>query len=235
MEKVEVAQRVSDFLSSSEKPLTKYPGVTRVLSSTQDDTALLEWRKRVGEAEADRIVKESTTIGNSLDALVQKHFNETNFKQENYKSETGYDLYRQLKKPLLLVEPLALQMKVWSDRLRVMGYLDILGYYDGVLSVMDVKNTRTTKRREYVEDYFLQTTIYSLCLYDLLGIEVKQIVLLIADRSNTVPQVFIERTKNHVQTSIRRIAEYNRTNGNTNTTFGTGSKTDPMPGGKPIS
>ena len=208
MEKIEVVQRVSDFLNSGKEPTNKYPGVTRVLSSTQDETGLLEWRRRVGEQEAERITKESQAIGTSLDILVQKHFTEDNFKQENYKSETGYDLYRQLKRPLAKVEPLALQMKVWSDRLRVMGYLDILGYYDGVLSVMDVKNTRATKKKEYVEDYFLQTAIYSLCLYDLLGIEVKQIVLLIADRSNTVPQIFIERTKNHVRTSIHRIAEY---------------------------
>lgn len=208
MEKVEVYQRVSDFLKEKREPSTKYPGVTRILSATQDESGLLEWRQRVGEVEADRIVKESCAIGNSLDTLVQKHFTEDNFKQENYKSETGYDLYRQLKKPMARVEPLALQMKVWSDRLRVMGYLDILGWYDGVLSVMDVKNTRTTKKKEYVEDYFLQTSIYCLCLYDLLGIEIKQIVLLIADRSNTVPQIFIERTKNHVKTSIHRIKEY---------------------------
>jgi hypothetical protein len=210
MDNIEVFQRVEDFLTSGKEPASKYPGVTRVLSGTQDQTALLEWRRRVGEAEADRIVQESCSIGNSLDALVQKHFTESNFKQENYKSETGYDLYRQLKKPLADVEPCALQLKVWSDKLRVMGYLDILGLYKGQLSVMDVKNTRTTKRKEYVEDYFLQTTIYSLCLYDLLGIEVKQIVLLIADRSNTVPQIFIERTKNHVRTSINRIKAYHQ-------------------------
>lgn len=208
MDKAEVRQRVSDFLATDKSPLSKYPGVTRVLSSTKDDTFLVEWRKRVGEAEADRIVKESQDIGNSLDVLVQKHFTEENFKQENYKSELGYNLYRQLKKPLTNVEPLALQLKVWSDKLRVMGYLDILGWYNDELSVMDVKNTRTTKKKEYVEDYFLQTATYSLCLYDLLGIEVKQIVLLIADCSNTAPQIFIERTKNHVQPSIQRIKQY---------------------------
>ena len=208
MSRIEVKEKVEAFLTSGKEPATKYPGVTRVLDGTADKSGLLEWRQRVGEAEADRIVRESCEIGTSLDLLVQRHFTEVGFKQENYQSETGYDLYRQLKKPLASVEPLALQLKVWSDRLRVMGYLDVLGYYNNELSVMDVKNTRTTKRKEYVEDYFLQTTMYCLCLYDLLGIEVKQIVLLIADRSNTVPQIFIERTKNYVKTSIQRIKQY---------------------------
>lgn len=206
----EIIQKIKAFESSGLEPREKYPGATRVLSATKDDTFLKEWRKRIGDEEADRILNESLEIGTSLDRIVMESFN-PDFNQDAYSKEKGFDLYRQLKAPLKRIQPISLQMKVWSDRLKVMGFLDIIGFLDGELTLIDIKNTRNTKKREYVKDYFLQCTLYSMMIYDLLGIEVKQIALLIADRSNTVPQIFIERTKDYVREALDRVAFYNNT------------------------
>ena len=48
---------------------TKVPSVTTVLDSTKDKTFLIEWRKRVGDAEATRISTESAGLG----TLMHKH------------------------------------------------------------------------------------------------------------------------------------------------------------------
>ena len=45
---------------------TKVPSVTTVLDSTKDKTFLIEWRKRVGDAEATRISTESAGLGTSF-------------------------------------------------------------------------------------------------------------------------------------------------------------------------
>ena len=208
--KIHVVQSIHGFMEELEagrSPPARYPGVTKILSGTGDKTFLVEWRKRIGDAEADRILAESHKIGTSLDMLVQLSFDD-NFEQATHQHEAGYDLYRQLKKELRKVDPIALQLKVWSERLKVMGYLDIVGFYDGVLSIIDIKNTRTSKKREHVEDYFLQCALYAMCIHDLLGLEIKQLVLLVADRSTTRPQVFVERTKNYVSEAIRRTRMY---------------------------
>lgn len=208
--KLHVVQSIHGFMDELEagrKPPERYPGVTKVLSGSGDKFFLIEWRKRIGDAEADRILNESHAIGTSLDKLVQLSFDD-NFEQATHQHEAGYDLYKQLKKELRKVDPIALQLKVWSERLKVMGYLDIVGYYDGVLSLIDIKNTRTSKKREHVDDYFLQCALYSMCIHDLLGIEIKQLVLLVGDRSTTRPQVFVERTKNYVVEAIRRTRLY---------------------------
>jgi hypothetical protein len=208
--KLHVVQSIHGFMDELEagrKPPEKYPGVTKMLGGTSDKSFLIEWRNRIGDAEANRILTESHAIGNSLDKLVQLSFDDT-FEQATHEQEAGYGLYRQLKKELQKVDPIALQLKVWSETLKVMGYLDIVGFYDGVLSLIDIKNTRTSKKREYVEDYFLQCTMYSMCIYDLLGIEIKQLVLLIGDRSSTRPQVFVDRTKNYVREAVRRSNQY---------------------------
>ena len=213
--KLTVVHAIHEYMERLEAglaPLAKYPGVTRVLSGTGDKTFLDDWRKRIGEAEADRILTESQNIGNSLDMLVQLSFDD-NFEQATHEHEAGYDLYRQLKRELTKVDPIALQLKVWSDKQKVMGYLDLVGYYDGVLSIIDIKNTRTSKKREYVEDYFMQCALYAICIHDLLGINIKQLVLLIGDRSSTVPQVFVARTKDYVQKALTRTAQYHQLTG----------------------
>ena len=49
------------------------PSVTTILDKTSDKTALIEWRKRVGDAEANRISKESAGLGTKVHNALEKH------------------------------------------------------------------------------------------------------------------------------------------------------------------
>lgn len=60
------------------KEVAKLPSVTTVIGCTADKSGLDEWRKRVGEAEADRISKLSMNRGTIMHRLI-----------ELYKSQTG--------------------------------------------------------------------------------------------------------------------------------------------------
>ena len=48
------------------------PSVTTILSDTGDKTALIAWRKRVGEAEATRISTESAGLGTKVHNSLEK-------------------------------------------------------------------------------------------------------------------------------------------------------------------
>lgn len=186
----------------------KYPGVTKVLSHTKDMSGLNEWRKRVGEEEADRIVKESTDIGSSLDMILFNHFKGVDCSQ--YKNELGYTLYKQMLPSLHKIEPIALQLKVWSNRLKVMGFIDCLCYYDGVLTLLDFKNSKKLKDDKYLLDYYLQCTLYCMMLKDMFNIVVKQIVLMIAIREGSpVPQIKREVHKREIlHEANKRVSDY---------------------------
>lgn len=192
----------------------KYPGVTKVLSATKDMSGLLAWRERVGDEEADRIVNESTMIGRSLDSILYEHFKGTDCTQ--FKNDPGYRLYLQLKNSLRKIDPIALQLKVWSDKLQVMGYIDCLCMYDGKLTLLDFKNSRTPKSEQFLEDYYLQCTLYCMMLKDMFDINVKQIVLLIAVRSENFPQIKREVTGKYVKEALSRVSSYRRTIHNNN-------------------
>lgn len=213
-----VSKAVIDFVNSGidiEKGI--YAGVTKVLDKTSDKTFLEEWRARVGDEEADRIIKESQDIGNSLDGLILESFKE-GFQEKDYLGEEGFYLFKQLSNSLRKIKPVALQLKIWSDKYKIMGYLDCLGYYNGELSLIDFKNSRRKKLPDHYHNYLLQCTLYCIILKVLLNIEVKQIVLLIGVRDSASPQIVIERTKDYVKEAYNRIIEYNALNDNSQCT-----------------
>ena len=49
------------------------PSVTTVLDKTSDKTALIAWRKRVGEEEANRVSRESAGLGTKVHNAIEKH------------------------------------------------------------------------------------------------------------------------------------------------------------------
>ena len=50
----------------------KIPSVTTILSKTKDMTHLNEWKQRVGEEQAQRIVKEASGIGSAMHNNLEK-------------------------------------------------------------------------------------------------------------------------------------------------------------------
>lgn len=58
-------------VKEGKKVLGLFPSITTVLSGTKDQTGLLEWRKKVGEKEADRISYLSMNRGTVMHRLVE--------------------------------------------------------------------------------------------------------------------------------------------------------------------
>lgn len=193
-----------------------YNGVTTVLSNTSDKSFLVEWRKRIGDQEADKIVNESILIGKQLDTMLYSHFTGGVLQSNSDVHEKVPHLYKQLLPKLKYIEPVACQLKVTSDKHRLYGYVDMLCYYKGVLTLLDFKNARRLKDQKELTDYKLQCTMYCMFLYEQYGIAVKQIMLLIAVRDSVYPQVVIEETKHYVKEAISRICVYRSSGTSTN-------------------
>lgn len=192
-------------------PLTKYPGVTRVLGGTKDMTGLNAWRARVGDEEADRIVNESRMIGSSLDRIFNDAcdpHNQSSFDKSLYEHEVGYKLFNQLEPIITKIKPIAVQMKVWSENMQMMGYLDLLGIYKDRLTLFDCKNSKREKTQEYLLDYYLQCTAYSMMLYEMTGLQIKQIGVLVARRDSPFPQIEIQPIAPYIPEVLKRVKQY---------------------------
>lgn len=179
-----------------------YPSVTTVLGQ-KPSPELDAWRKRVGEKEADGEAHRAGVRGSAVhDALEEYLANREAWRGALTPFEMRSVL--QIKEVLdATTNNIRLQeTAVYSDIIKVAGRLDLLAEYNGVLSVIDFKTSKRVKKREWIEGYFMQSSVYAACLYELLGIRVKQIVIIIANDDINKASVFVEQPLNYLSKFI---------------------------------
>jgi genome maintenance exonuclease 1 len=74
----------------------------------------------------------------------------------------------------------ALESSLYSKVLGIAGTVDCIAEYNGELSVIDFKTSKKEKPREWIEHYFVQAAAYACMFYELTGIPVKKLVILMA-------------------------------------------------------
>ena len=165
------------------------PSVTTILSSTADKTALIEWRERVGDIEADKIVEQASTIGTNI------HTNLENYIQN--KPIVGSYLERTLTK-LIIKNGLKHVNEVWGLETPLYipdlyaGTADLVGVHQGKQSIMDFKNSRKEKKKEWIEDYFLQLSAYAFAHDFMFGTNIERGVIMMAVRNIKYQEFIIE-------------------------------------------
>jgi hypothetical protein len=187
-------------------PYGLYPSVTTVLDRTADHTWLDEWRERVGAEIADRITKQSQDRGTDMHAGIEMYLRG---EQPTFRYPMAKHFFFQVKSLVDKIEPWALEVGLYSDRLKIAGRCDCIGLYDSVPSIIDYKNSNHLKGDEDVQDYFLQETIYSICLYERTGLEHGQIVTIMATE-NMKPLLFVKSMRDYKEAAIERIRTYYR-------------------------
>jgi len=166
-----------------------YPSITTILS-LQDKPGLKKWREDVGEKEAKRISRESMRIGTAVHQMCEFYLNNLVVKLD--KSEKVIrDTFNRIRFLLGNIDNIVgTEITLYSDLLRVAGTADCIAEYNGVPSVIDFKTSRKPKKEEWIDDYYMQTFAYKLMFEEMTGIEIKQVVILIACVDQFDVQVF---------------------------------------------
>jgi hypothetical protein len=191
------------------------PSVTTILSSTKDSASLDAWKKRVGEKNAQRIAQESTSLG----TMMHTHL-------ENYvRGEPrpgGSNMGRVMAKNMadvIIEKGLCKVDEVWGIEAHLMfdnlwaGTTDLVGVAQGQPCIMDFKTTNKPKPREWVEDYFLQLTSYSLCHNKTFGTNINRGLIFMVSRDlvyqefELTPEMFEEY---HLKWLLRVEEYYNQ-------------------------
>ena len=166
-----------------------YPSITTILS-LQDKPGLKKWRENVGEKEAKRISQESMRIGTAVHQMCEIYLNNLVVKLD--KSEKIIrDTFNRMRFLLGNIDNIVgTEIALYSDLLRVAGTTDCIAEYNGVPSVIDFKTSRKPKKEEWIDDYYMQTFAYKLMFEEMTGVEIKQVVILIACVDQFDVQVF---------------------------------------------
>ena len=166
-----------------------YPSITTILS-LQDKPGLKKWREDVGEKEAKRISQESMRIGTAVHQMCEFYL--CNYIVKTDKEEKVIrDTFNRMRFLLGNINNIVgTEIALYSDMLRVAGTADCIAEYNGVPSIIDFKTSRKPKKEEWIDDYYMQTFAYKLMFEEMTGVEIKQIVILVACIDQFEVQVF---------------------------------------------
>ena len=171
----------------------KYPSVTSVTGILSRD-GIKKWRKRVGEKTANKISTQAARHGTSAHQLFEDYIKGDNF-EDKFKNAmpTTQQAFISLEKQLNQIGTVhGLESPLYSHNLQLAGRVDCIAEWDGKISVIDFKTSAKPKRREWIENYFIQETAYAKMFEELTGEKVHSIITMIAV-SNGSSQMFHEK------------------------------------------
>lgn len=177
-----------------ETPMGRVASVTTILDKTADKTALLEWRKRVGDVEANRISKEASGLGTLMHTHLENHV----LGQERPK---GNNLVQEMARAMadtMISEAFCEIEEIWGIEASLYypglyaGTSDMIGVHKGTPAIIDHKTSSKPKKKEWIEDYFLQTCAYAIAHNEVHGTDIQKCVINIIDREAKLQSFIIE-------------------------------------------
>ena len=183
--------------------LIKLFSITSV-TSHKNRQFFANWRKKIGEEKADKITRQATSRGTDMHTLVEYHLKNEELPEVQPLSEF---LFKIAKKDLNRINNVyTLEGSLYSKVLGVAGTVDCIAEFDGELAIIDFKTSKKPKPREWIEHYFVQCAAYACMFYELTGIPVKKLVIIMACENGECI-VYEERDKSKY---IKLLTEYIR-------------------------
>jgi len=184
-----------------EEELLKLVSITSVTSHFNKEI-FVKWRKRVGDEEADRITKRATKRGTDMHTLVEHYMKNEELPEVPPISDFLFKISKANLKRINNIY--ALEGSLYSKQLGIAGTVDCIAEYDGELAIIDFKTSAKPKPRGWIEHYFVQCMAYGCMLYELTGISVKKLVIIMACENGECV-VYEERDKSKY---IKLLTEY---------------------------
>ena len=160
-----------------EDELLKLVSITSVTSHHNKDI-FVNWRKKVGDAEADRITRQATSRGTDTHTLTEAYLYNKDLPEVQPLSKMLFQIYKSELNKISRVH--ALEGSLYSKELGIAGTVDCIAEYNGELAIIDFKTSKKPKPRKWVDHYFVQCMAYGCMLYELTGIAVKKLVIIMA-------------------------------------------------------
>ena len=203
------------YLDSKNNPV---PSVTTVLNKTSNKKdSIQQWRNRVGDEEANRIIKQSTDIGTMVHEALELYLNDQEWR--NFTDNQDGVLAERMTEKFIksglnsITEVWGLEVGLILDGLYA-GTADCVGKINGVPSLIDFKTARKMKKREWIEDYFLQCCAYANAHNVMFNTDINQIVILMIDRNLIFKEFFVKPTEFNILTGLwkKRLIEFHNKN-----------------------
>ena len=159
---------------------TRLPSVTTVLSATKDQTFLKNWKAKIGYEEAERIKNLSSRRGTSMHKFLESHIGDV-----GYDDLTGIG---QAAKPMaqkIIEVGLTPISEYYGSEVMLhypglyAGSTDLVCLHNGLETIVDFKQSNRPKKKEWIEDYYMQIAAYAMAHDAYYGSEIRQGVIMV--------------------------------------------------------
>ena len=154
---------------------TKLVSITSVISHYKKDF-FDNWRKKVGIEKANKITKRATSRGTDTHTLIENYLLNSELPSVQPISEYLFKIAKSTIKRINNIH--CLESSLYSEILGVAGSVDTIAEFDGELAVIDYKTSKEPKPVDWMEGYFVQTMFYGMAFYEMTGIKIKKLVII---------------------------------------------------------
>ena len=164
----------------------KLPSVTTILQATQSEekkASLQRWKAKVGENEAERVRNEAASRGTAMHKFLEYYVRNEKLLDLSDEGRAASSMAQ-----AIIDQGLPGMEEIWGSEVTLFypglyaGQTDLCGIFTGRESIIDFKQTNKPKRREWVEDYFLQLAAYAMAHDQIYGTCIDQGVILMCSK-----------------------------------------------------
>jgi genome maintenance exonuclease 1 len=172
---------------------SKVPSVTTILDRTKSEekkAVLANWKKRVGEQQAQKIVTEAANRGTRMHSYLEQYILTGDMKElpSNPFAQPSWFMAAEV-----ILQGLQHVDEFWGTEVPLYysglyaGTTDCIGVWKGKPAILDFKQTNKPKKREWIDDYFIQLAAYAAAHNHTHGTEINTGVILMAQQPTTLP------------------------------------------------
>ena len=194
----------------------KLPSVTTILDATKSEEskqALQNWRKRVGVQKAQEITTEAAGRGTRMHKWLE------NYIKTGATGEPGsnpYSIQSHQMAQSIITQGLVKCNEYWGTEVPLYfpkiyaGTTDLCGIHDGAEAIMDHKQTNKPKKREWIDDYFVQLTAYANAHNEVHGTKIRKGVIFMCSADNLYQEFILEGSEFDKYSDIwfKRVEQY---------------------------
>lgn len=164
----------------------KLPSVTTILDATKTEEtkqALANWKKAVGAENAQAITTEAANRGTRLHTHLET-FIKTGKINERGSNPYGWPSHAMAHQ--IAEQGLSKVDEFWGTEIGLYfpkiyaGTTDCCGIHEGQESIIDFKQSNKIKKREWIDDYFVQLTAYAEAHNELYGTKIRKGVIMMS-------------------------------------------------------
>ena len=158
----------------------RLPSVTTILGATKNQEFIKKWKAKVGEQEAERIKNHSSSRGTCMHKFLEHHVLGTGCVDL---TSIGQEARPMADK--IIEVGLAPVEEYYGSEVTLhypglyAGATDLICSHNGMETVVDFKQSNRPKRKEWIEDYFMQIAAYAMAHDYVYGSHIKQGVIMV--------------------------------------------------------